>query len=228
MNKKTATYIIIAIVIAIFIVCFGIFIKGNIDKSNESNNTNIVEESNAMPNNGVIEFLRSIQGLKIESLELIDNPVGFEGSFLVPKEALKNGVDYFLKESKNEKISKVNVDIGDGYIKANVDYKIIAGVTTPIEVKVNPSLNENKDLVLKIEEVKFLDLKIANWIVNIGVKNFIKDWFPENSEMKVQFNDGNVVIDKSNLKGVILNNIKIDSEVLKLDIIIDMESFYKK
>nr|WP_294576035.1 hypothetical protein [uncultured Romboutsia sp.] len=49
--------------------------------------------------------------------------------------------------------------------------------TISIEVKVVPKLNNDKGLELKIKEVKFLDLKIANWIVNLGISSFIKDWF---------------------------------------------------
>ena len=40
-------------------------------------------------------------------------------------------------------------------------------ITTPIKVKVVPTLNNNKDLELKIQEVKFLDLKISDWLVNL-------------------------------------------------------------
>ena len=39
----------------------------------------------------------------------------------------------------------------------------------------------------------------------------------------MEFNDGNVLIDKSNFKGVVLNNISIDSKMLKLDMRIDLE-----
>ena len=105
----------------------------------------------------------------------------------------------------------------------NTYYKITNKITTPIEVKVIPSLNEDKDLVLKIDEVKFLDLKIANWIVDLGVKNFVKDFFSGNNNLAMEFNDGNVLIDKSNFKGVVLNNISIDSKMLKLDMRIDLE-----
>ena len=76
-------------------------------------------------------------------------------------------------------------------------------------------------MVLKIDDVKFLDLKIANWIVNIGLNNFIKDWFTR--DMDVKFNDGNVVIYKSNFKGVYLNNISINSQNIKIDMNINME-----
>ena len=220
MNKKLLTLISAGIVLFLVIIYF--FIGNNLYKDNliENNVTNQIEEI-GKNDNKLISFLKSIHGVKIESLELVDNPVGFEGSFLAPKESIKNGVDYFLKESKNDKIIDVKIDIGSGYIKLNVDYNIINNIITPIEFKVIPSLDSNHNLVLKIDDVKFLDLKIANWIVNIGLNNFIKDWFT--SDMDVKFNDGNVVIYKSNFKGVYLNKISINSKDIKINMSINME-----
>lgn len=222
MSKKTLT---IGIVVAILILFGGyIFMKPlTNDSKQNNNNNNKIEKNEEISSNKTIDFLSAVQGLKIESVELVDDPVGFEGAFLAPEQSIRNGLDYFLNESKNEKISRVNIDVDGGCIKVNVDYKITNKITTPIEVKVIPSLNEDKDLVLKIDEVKFLDLKIANWIVDLGVKNFVKDFFSGDNNLAMEFNDGNVLIDKSNFKGVVLNNISIDSKMLKLDMRIDLE-----
>ncbi len=222
MSKKTLT---IGIVVAILILFGGyIFMKPlTNDSKQNNNNNNKIEKNEETSSNKTIDFLSAVQGLKIESVELVDDPVGFEGAFLAPEQSIRNGLDYFLNESKNEKISRVNIDVDGGCIKVNVDYKITNKITTPIEVKVIPSLNEDKDLVLKIDEVKFLDLKIANWIVDLGVKNFVKDFFSGDNNLAMEFNDGNVLIDKSNFKGVVLNNISIDSKMLKLDMRIDLE-----
>ncbi|MDU2199206.1 MAG: hypothetical protein E7E21_12465 [Peptostreptococcaceae bacterium] len=222
MSKKTLT---IGVVVAILILFGGyIFMKPlTNDSKQNNNNNNKIEKNEETSSNKTIDFLSAVQGLKIESVELVDDPVGFEGAFLAPEQSIRNGLDYFLNESKNEKISRVNIDVDGGCIKVNVDYKITNKITTPIEVKVIPSLNEDKDLVLKIDEVKFLDLKIANWIVDLGVKNFVKDFFSGNNNLAMEFNDGNVLIDKSNFKGVVLNNISIDSKMLKLDMRIDLD-----
>ena len=222
MSKKTLT---ISIVVAILILFGGyIFMKPlTNDSKQNNNNNNKIEKNEETSSNKTIDFLSAVQGLKIERVELVDDPVGFEGAFLAPEQSIRNGLDYFLNESKNEKISRVNIDVDGGCIKVNVDYKITNKITTPIEVKVIPSLNEDKDLVLKIDEVKFLDLKIVNWIVDLGVKNFVKDFFSGKNNLAVEFNDGNVLIDKSNFKGVVLNNISIDSKMLKLDMRIDLE-----
>ncbi|CEH34641.1 hypothetical protein [Romboutsia lituseburensis] len=221
MNKKT----LVTGILVMTVVLIGgyIFMKPTDVKKIKEDNHKVEEVIETKEANSTIEFLRKVHGLKVENVELIDNPVGFEGSFLAPKESIKNGIDHFLKESKNEKISKLNIDIGDGYIKAIVDYNITKNIVTPIEFKIKPSLNKNKDLVLNIDEVKFLDLKVSKWIVNIGINNFVKDWFSEESDIVVAFNDGNVIIDKSNFKSVTLNNISIDSAKLKLDMIINLE-----
>ena len=221
MSKKTLT---ISISIAILIL-FGVYVFTRSSTNDyKQNNNNKIEKNEETSNNKIINFLSAVQGLKIENLELVDNPVGFEGVFLAPEQSIRNGLDYFLNENKNEKISKVSIDVDSGYIKVKVDYKIINNITTPIEVKVIPSLNEDKDLILKIDEVKFLDLKIANWIVDLGVKNFLKDFFSGNNNLLLEFNDGSVLIDKSNFKGIVLNNISIDSKMLKLDVRIDLEN----
>lgn len=222
MNKKKLGISII-VVIAL-LICGYILMKPAKEEMNKNNNnSNKIEQATTSSQSKAIEFLKTVEGLKIESIELVNNPVGFEGSFLAPEKSIRNGVDYFLEASNNEKIGKVSIDIDSGYIKANVDYKITNKITTPIEVKVIPSLNEDKDLLLKIDEVKFLDLKIANWIVDLGVKNFVKDFFSGDNNMVVDFSDGNVLIDKSNFKSVVLNNISIDSKMLKLDMRVNLE-----
>ena len=37
--------------------------------------------------------------------------MGVKGEFLVPQKSILNGVNYFLKETKNDKISKVDINI---------------------------------------------------------------------------------------------------------------------
>lgn len=229
MSKKTVTISIsVILVILVGVFAFTYINKPQGDINSANNDINKIEQSTeykekSSKNDKTIEFLKSVHGLKIENVELINNPVGFDGVFLAPKESIRKGVDYFLKESENDKIDKVNIDIGKGYIKAKMDYKITKKITTPIEVKIIPSLNKNKDLLLTIDDVKFLDLNVAKWIVDIGVKNFVKDWFSKDSEMMVEFNEGNVIIDKSNFKSITLNGISIDSKELKLDMMINLE-----
>lgn len=180
-------------------------------------NKDIVENSEAKN----LTFFRDIAGVKATNIELIDNPVGVKGEFLVPEKSILNGINYFLKETKNDKISNVNIDIEENGIIAKVDYKVNQNITTPIEVKFLPTVDKNNNLILNIKEVKLLDLKLYDWIVDIALKSFIKDWFSKDSNIDVKFEKGNVVIDKNNFKQVMLKNISLGSEDLKINMIID-------
>lgn len=181
------------------------------------NNKDIVENSEAKN----LTFFRDIAGVKATNIELIDNPVGVKGEFLVPEKSILNGINYFLKETKNDKISNVNIDIEENGIIAKVDYKVNQNITTPIEVKFLPTVDKNNNLILNIKEVKLLDLKLYDWIVDIALKSFIKDWFSKDSNIDVKFEKGNVVIDKNNFKQVMLKNISLGSKDLKINMIID-------
>lgn len=179
--------------------------KGTVENSKEKNLT----------------FFRDIAGVKAKNIELINNPVGVKGEFLVPEKSILNGVNYFLKLTKNDKISNVNIDIEENGIIAKVDYKVNKSITTPIEVKFLPTVDKNNNLILNIKEVKLLDLKLYDWIVDIALKSFIKDWFSKDSNIDVKFEKGNVVIDKNNFKEVILKNISLGPKDLKINMIID-------
>ncbi|GKZ04989.1 hypothetical protein ANS017_07300 [Paraclostridium bifermentans] len=181
------------------------------------NNKDIVENSEAKN----LTFFRDIAGVKATNIELIDNPVGVKGEFLVPEKSILNGINYFLKQTKNDKISNVNIDIEENGIIAKVDYKVNQNITTPIEVKFLPTVDKNNNLILNIKEVKLLDLKLYDWIVDIALKSFIKDWFSKDSNIDVKFEKGNVVIDKNNFKQVMLKNISLGSKDLKINMIID-------
>lgn len=168
-----------------------------------------------------LTFFIDIAGVKATNAELIDNPVGVKGEFLVPEKSILNGINYFLKETKNDKISNVNIDIEENGIIAKVDYKVNQNITTPIEVKFLPTVDKNNNLILNIKEVKLLDLKLYDWIVDIALKSFIKDWFSKDSNINVKFEKGNVVIDKNNFKEVMLKNISLGSKDLKINMLID-------
>ena len=181
------------------------------------NNKDIVENSESKN----LTFFRNIAGVKATNIELIDNPVGVKGEFLVPEKSILNGINYFLKETKNDKINNVNIDIEENGIIAKVDYKVNQNITTPIEVKFLPTVDKNNNLILNIKEVRLLDLKLYDWIVDIALKSFIKDWFSKDSNIDVKFEKGNVIIDKNNFKQVMLKNISLGSKDLKINMIID-------
>lgn len=227
MNLKRITAIII-LIIAVLLGAY-LFVSSNNTKGEDISYkpNNKLETPDNKENIPAIDFLKSISGLKAKNIELIDNPVGIKGKFLAPRESILNGVDYFLKHTENDKMENVKVDIGDGYISIRVDYKITKNITTPIEVKVIPALSNDKDLELKIKEVKFLDLKIANWIVNLGLNSFIKDWFPNDEDINIGFKEGIVVIYKDNFKEIELDTLKVESTGLNINMTIDLGTIIK-
>ena len=220
MNFKKISILIATVIIVLLGIFTFIYINNNDDVSYNPNNK--LEDIQNNETIQELEFLKSISGVKAKNIELIDNPVGIKGEFIAPKESILKGVDYFLQHTKNDKMENVKVDLGKGYISISVDYKITKNITTPIKVKVIPTLNNNKDLELKIQEVKFLDLKISDWLVNIALKSFIKDWFPKNKDINIDFKEGFVIIYKDNFKGINIDKLKVELTGLNIDMTIDL------
>lgn len=220
---------IIIIISALIILIAGYFIIKTNNTSDNKVNTKVeqnTKEENKSLEKG-LDFLKEIAGVKANNIELINNPVGLKGEFVAPRESILKGVDYFLKDTKNDKMEDIGIDIGNGYIYLRTTYKVNSFIKTPIEVKVKPSLDKEKDLVLEVSQFKFLDLNVPKWIVNLGLKNFIKDWFPDDNKFKVTFEEGKVVIDKSNYDKITIDNISIDNNAMKIDMIINLEKMVR-
>ena len=221
-NKRIVIILLIlSVVITVIIGCT--YFNKHVDNSNNQIKNEEISNSNKSDIEGVIEFLGSISGVKAIDAEIINNPVGFTGELYAPKESIKNGVDYYLANTNNEKMEDLKIDIGDNFLSIYVNYKVNKMIKTPIEVKVNPVLNDSGDLVINIEEVKFLDIKIADWIVNLALNSFVKDWFPSDGDLKLEFNKGNVVVYRENFKGVNINKLSLEKAGLKINVTIDLE-----
>lgn len=132
--------------------------------------------------------------------------MGIKGSVFAPEEAIVKGINYFLQQTNNNKMKNLKIDIEDNTIDIYVNYNVKSDKDIPIKMKIKPSLSESKDLVIDIGEVKVLDLKVANFIVNLVMKTFVIDWF-DNSNIKVEYGKNNVIISKENFKNVNLNSI---------------------
>lgn len=154
-------------------------------------------------------------------MEIINQPViGVKGKVIVPEVSIINGIKYYLKSTKNDKMSNLEVDIQNNSIDLYVNYAVNDSFNTPIKVNITPSLNENKDLVINIGEVKVLDLKLANFLVNLALKTFVKDWFND-SNMKVDYEKSKVIIYKENFEGIDIDSILVNNDDITLGIIID-------
>lgn len=192
--------------------------EANVSQIEENTTQEVKKQSTAN-----FEFLKAIKGVSAKNITLIDNPVGVEGEFLAPRDAILNGVDYFLKNTKNDKIEEISIDIGDGFVDFSANYKVNDNIKTPVKVRILPKLDDENNLVLNIDEVRFLDLKLADWLVDFGVKNVVKDIFSKNSNLKVEFGEGFVIIYKENFEQIELKKLEIKTNGLSLDMFINLE-----
>ncbi|MEN8077624.1 hypothetical protein ABFP60_11740 [Clostridioides difficile] len=225
---KSKRNIIILVIIVVITIVLGVTVftisNKNENISNEETKNETVSED---IDEGTIEFLNAIAGIKAENIEIINNPVvGVKGKIIAPEESIVNGINYFLKSTNNEKMKNLEIDINNKSIDLYVNYVVTDTFTTPIKVSITPTLNDNKDLVINIEEVKILDLKLANFLVNLALKTFVKDWFND-SNMKVEYEKSRVIIDKENFQGIKIDSILVNNDGISLDVVIDATKIVK-
>ena len=225
MNKKRN--IIIAILLGLFVLGSIIFIVSKLEKQPEIKEDIKQEDANEKVESGIIDFLNAIVGVKAEELEIINNPVvGVKGKIFVPDTAIVNGINYFLEKTNNNKMSNLEVVAEGSSISLYVNYAVTDKINTPIKIDISPNINKNKDLVIDIGSVKILDLKLADFIVNLALKTFIKDWFV-NSDIIVAYENNKVIISKENFNGIDLNSILVSDEGITLDMMIDAKILQK-
>lgn len=220
LTKKKKIIIISVILIAVIAV-LGYFYNNS---KNASEYANATKSSESNDYSELFNFLDNIVGVKGENLEIINEPtLGIKGKVFAPKEAILNGIDYFLKKTDNSKMKDLSLELEDNAINIYVNYKLIGGITTPIDLKINPTLDESGNLIIGIEDVKFIDLKVSDWIVNKVMNSFIEDWFPDDGKFKVDFNEGNVVVYKENFKGTSLKNLHVNASGLEVELTVDLK-----
>ena len=223
MKKK----VIIGIIIGIIVLLVGLVAVKLYDKEELVRpSVNVEEGLEIKGGSKILRFMKAIAGIKANNIEIIDNPIGISGEFFAPDEALIRGLNYFLKETNNDKMENLNIVSEKGAINIKIDYRVTNNIKTPIEVKIKPTINETKDLVINIEEVRFLDLKISKWLVNLALDNFIEDWFPKDGNLKVDFNKSNVIVYKENFNGLEINNISLENG-LAINVVVDLEKLIK-
>lgn len=225
MNRKRN--IIMMIILGLLILASIIFVTIKIEKQPEIKEDIKTEDTNEVVEQGIIDFFNAIEGVKAESLEIINDPVvGVKGKIFVPDTAIVNGINYFLEKTNNNKMSNLEVVTENNSISLYVDYAVTDKINTPIKVDISPSINENKDLVIDIGSVKILDLKLADFIVNLALKTFTKDWFA-NSDIIVTYENNKVTISKDNFNGMSFDSILVSDEGITLDMIISAEILQK-
>ena len=177
--------------------------------------------------NETLEFFNAISGVKAENIEIINSPVlGIKGKIFAPKISIVNGINYFLDNTNNDKMKNLEVDIENNGINLYVNYAVTDKINTPIKVNITPSLNENNDLVIDIGSVNILDLKLSDFLVNLALNTFVKDWFV-NSNIKIEYEKNKVILSKENFDGITLNSILVNDDGIALDMIIEAEKLIK-
>ena len=170
----------------------------------------------------LIPFLRAIQGTDVENVILINNPVGFKGDAIATSEDIKNAMNYYLGQMNNlEKINNTNIEIKDESIVLTANYSVTEKISTPIEIEVIPSITPENDLQLEIVNVKLLKLKIPTKLLDIIIDKFVADLFTDIAD--IRFDGVNIIVNKSNFEGVILNSMNIDPDEVKVNVTVDME-----
>ncbi|MGL5086404.1 MAG: hypothetical protein ACRC68_11925, partial [Clostridium sp.] len=130
MKNKRLVIIVSSVVILSLIIGVVYFnIKGKSISKVEKNE--VISENENVPNE-VFEFISSIAGVRANNIEIINNPVGFKGELFAPIDAISNGVDYFLKNTENEKMEDLKIDIKENKISIYVSYKVTKNIKTPI------------------------------------------------------------------------------------------------
>lgn len=223
MNKKKFFFYIFLVLFILGGIILVFISPGNDVEEFKTTEEIVKEQVVSDENEYIIEFLNQIAGLKASNIEIKNSPVSITGEFLAPRETILNGFDYLLKSNQNDNIENIQIDIGDNFINLSCDYKINNTIKTPISLKLNPSLDSNKNLVLKVDEVKFLDLKLASWIVDFGVNNILKDIFEKGNNLKVEFKDSEVILAKENFDGINLEKLSVKEESLEITMNIDLE-----
>lgn len=217
---------IVILFIMIVITSFAYLGVKNINNiSNKPNDNNQeIKQNNDDKYNKVLELLRKVDGLEIKSAILENEPVGIKAFIEAPKETIAKGVEYFLEGNKN--FSEINIITKDGYLDIFTKYNL-NGMITPIKAKLYIGLDEAKNLILNIKDLKFLDINISDWIVDFGLTTFCKDIFSSNENLNISIDKGNIIIYKDNFKKFSLNDILIKEYALELDIFINLEEILK-
>lgn len=158
--------------------------------------------------NGQTEILHTLVGLESKEMKIIDNPLRIEGEFKVPEETALNGINYYLKTTKNKEINDVDIRIEKDKIIIGAKYKLLNTFKTPMEVSIIPSITKSSDIKLHISDVTVLGFSIDEELVDA----IVDSWFSNIKGIKVE--KGDVIVDKNNFKDIAIKSISLDTDNL--------------
>ena len=158
--------------------------------------------------NGQTEILHTLVGFESKEMKIIDNPLRIEGEFKVPEETALNGINYYLKTTKNKEINDVDIRIEKDKIIIGAKYKLLNTFKTPMEVSIVPSITKSSDIKLHISDVTVLGFSIDEELVDA----IVDSWFSNIKGIKVE--KGDVIVDKNNFKDIAIKSISLDTDNL--------------
>lgn len=217
MNKKQISLSLLALIlVASITLVIGLNqpIKLNPEQETISPNENNIE---------IVETLGALAGLQANDITITNNPVGISGEFIAPQASILNGLNYFLETSNNEKISDVELSFNQDLLSLSVEYQLNKFIKLPLALTIKPSLTSNQDLLISVEEVKLLDLTLFDWLVDLSINTFLKDFFSKDSNLIVEISNSQILLSKENFKGINLEALSLKDDIFKLELFIDLE-----
>ena len=163
-----------------------------------------------------------ISNIDFKNIYLTDNMSKTTLDIVVSSNDVKSMIDYYLQQKNNIKIDETKVEIKENSILLTANYKITDDIITPIEIELIPSITNDNDLQLEITNIKLLELKIPDKLLNIIFDRFIADLFTN-----AKINGTNIIINKDKFEGIILNNIVIDLDEMIINVTMDVNKVFK-
>ena len=207
MKIKKIYIVILAVLMIILIGGYEIYTKIKQDIANRQE-IEFSTNNNLKLFNGQTEILHTLVGLESKEMKIIDNPLRIEGEFKVPEETALNGINYYLKTTKNKEINDVDIRIEKDKIIIGAKYKLLNTFKTPMEVSIIPSITKSSDIKLHISDVTVLGFSIDEELVDA----IVDSWFSNIKGIKVE--KGDVIVDKNNFKDIAIKSISLDTDNL--------------
>lgn len=207
MKIKKIYIVILAVLMIILIGGYEIYTKIKQDITNRQE-IEFSTNNNFKLFNGQTEILHTLVGLESKEMKIIDNPLRIEGEFKVPEETALNGINYYLKTTKNKEINDVDIRIEKDKIIIGAKYKLLNTFKTPMEVSIIPSITKSSDIKLHISDVTVLGFSIDEELVDA----IVDSWFSNIKGIKVE--KGDVIVDKNNFKDITIKSISLDTDNL--------------
>ena len=214
--KKKRNFIIGMVVLSIMII-MAVSISYISKSSSSDNKTQVETNTNIKLEDKQLEIFKTLVGLESKEMKILDNPLRIDGSFIIPEDTVLNGVKYYLKTSKNNDIKDVEIRLLSNSIKINAKYNLFGTFKTPVEISVVPSLTKESNIKLDIKDIKVLNLKINQKLID----SIISNWFTDQKGITVD--GGDVIIDKNNFKDISVKDISIESSKLVIDISLKLD-----